>query len=741
MLDINDIFHLPPVDDLIGGLVADGPGLVIVAGLDPPVTLAQDTFLPSGKAGLLRILMRHILFARPHSRAIVVTRDQDSVRIPRNLTRRVSVVSPRDDEDITQCIARAALRRPELLMMDALTPEVIGAALAAAGQGVRVLAPMDTALRGADLAQHLLLWGAQPEQLSALSWIVSVQRMATLCPTCRQADTLDETRINTYRTRLSGFDPQVAYSVAQGGEECRGTGRKGDVSIFDFFHATAPAPALFNIPSQLTAGQYALALAARGYLALDDVLRVETGQLGRLQELLEASQRAFVENNHALRLKLLELETSNRVLQQRTEALISLERLGSELIGSGNLEDIGKSVCRYARQLCGAGRAILYVLQPDDTARVLAVNGWSDDLLGLQLGTEEVFGAEHPVAQEVDPTTYRKWPPGVPRRDPDLEGARLYLGLRVPLVAQEKLVGLLIVHPTTKPRFNQGEVALLRTLANQAALAIQRGELVDSLRAKIVELETAQVELVQKERLERELELARTVQQSLLPRSFPKYAGYTFAARCVPAHEVGGDFYDVFALDAHRFGIVIADVSDKGMPSALFMALTRSLLLAEAERESSPRAVLENVNRLLLALAESEMFVTVFYGVVDTREHTLTYARAGHDKPMLVRAGVASLLGGVGLVLGQLDSAVLGLTEEHVHLQPGDRLTLFTDGLTDIRDAQEAMYGHQRLMQLFQSVAHSPADELCTAVFSELASFRSDAEQYDDMTLLVVQVG
>jgi serine phosphatase RsbU (regulator of sigma subunit) len=737
VLDINDIFHLPPVDDLIGQLVADGPGLIIVAGFDPPVTLAQDTFLPSGKAGLLRILMRQILFARPHSRAVVVTRDRESVHIPRNLTRMVVVATPRENEDIAQCIARAALHRPELLVIDMLTPEVTTAALSAASQGLRVLAPMDTALRGADLAQHLLLWGAQPEQLSALSWVISVQRMATLCPTCRKADRLDESRISTYRTRLSGFDPQVAYSVAQGGEECHGTGRKGDVSVFDFFHATAPAPALFNIPSQLTAGQYALALAAQGYLALDDVLHVETGQLIRLQQLLEASQQAFAENNHALRLKLLELETSNRVLQQRTEALISLERLGSELIGSGNLEDIGKSVCRYARQLCGAERAILYVLQPDDTAHVLAVNGWSDDLLGLQLAAREVFGA----TQGVDPTPYREWPPGVPRRDPDLEGARLYQGLRVPLVAQEKLVGLLIVHPTTKPRFNQGEVALLRTLANQAALAIQRGELVDSLRAKIVELETAQVELVQKERLERELELARTVQQSLLPRSFPQYAGYTFAARCVPAREVGGDFYDVFALAPHRFGIVIADVSDKGMPSALFMALTRSLLLAEAERENSPRAVLENVNRLLLALAQSEMFVTVFYGVVDARECTLTYARAGHDKPILVRAGAANLLGGGGLVLGQLESAVLGLTEERINLKTGDRLALFTDGLTDVQDAQEAMYGHPRLTQLLQSVAQSPADELCAAVFNELTSFQGQAEQYDDMTLLVVQVG
>ncbi len=736
MLDLKDFLHLPLVDALIDQLVADGPELTIIAGFDPPAVPASESFLPSGKAGFLRILMRQILLAQPRQRGVVITHDIETVRVPRSLARVIDVVTPRADEDMRACIERVVLRRPGLLVIDALTPDVIAAALSAAGQGLRVLALMDSALRGAELARHLLLWGAQPEQLNALGWVVSVQRLATLCPTCRQPDTLDEARLSQYRAHLGRLDPQAAYYAAQGGAECNGTGRKGDVSIFDFFHATAPAPALFSLPSQLTAGQYALALAAEGYLSLDDVLQVELGQLSQLQQLLETSQRAFAENNGALQRKLLELETSNRVLQQRTEALISLEKLGSDLIGSRGLDEIGRSVCRYARQLCGAGRAVLYVLQPDDTARVLAVNGWSDELAGLQLDASAVIER----SQGLDPTLYAHWPPGVPRRNPDVEGARLYQGLRVPLVAQDKLVGVLIVHPTTKQRFNQGEVALLRTLANQAALAIQRGQLVDDLRAKIIALETAQAELVQKERLERELELARTVQQSLLPRSFPHYAGYTFAARCLPARQVGGDFYDVFALDERRFGVVIADVSDKGMPSALFMALTRSLLLAEAEREASPRAVLENVNRLLLALAQSEMFVTVFYGVVDTQERCLTYARAGHDKPMLIRAGNATPLGGAGLVLGQLDSALLGLTEERISLQAGDRLALFTDGLTDVQDAQAGMYGLGRFVQLLQSLAGAPADELCAHLFQALAAYQGEAEQYDDMTLLIVQV-
>ena len=741
VVNLNDLFHLPPVDDLIDQLANDGPGLVIVAGFDPHNTTGLTDVLPSGKAGLLRILMRQILAVKPLSRAVMVTEDKESVHVPRNLSRLVNVMTPKANESIADCIARAANHRPDLLVIDSLNADTVVAAISAASQGLRVLAQIDTALRGADLARHLLRWGVRQEQLSALSWVVSIQRMATLCPTCRQPDELDEARANMYTRRFVGFDPHASYFIAEGCDTCNGAGRRGDVSVFDFFRVTDSAPALFIHPSVLTMGQYVLSLAAQGYLSLDDAWRVETEQLSQLQQLLEMSEHAFTENNHALQVKLLELETSNHVLQQRTQALISLEKLGSDLIGSVDLADIGRSVCRYAQHLCGAGRAILYVLQHDDSARVLAVNGWRNDLLGLELSAETLFGALRPTAQsESEPTPYSHWPPGVPRRDPDLEGARLYQGLRVPLVAQDKWVGLLIVHPTTKPRFNPGEVALLRTLANQAALAIQRGELVDDLRAKIVQLETAQAELVQKERLERELELARQVQEGLLPRSFPKLPGYAFAARCVPARQVGGDFYDVFALDEHRFGVVIADVSDKGMPAALFMALTRSLLLAEAEREVSPCVALSNVNRLLLTLAESEMFVALFYGVVDMRERALIYARAGHDKPVRLRSGVLTTLAGEGMVLGQMGSAMLGLTEERIDIQPNDRLVLFTDGLTDLRNAQDEMYGITRLEQLFQTVARLPADDLCKAVYTELEAFQGQAEQYDDMTLLVVQV-
>jgi len=170
------------------------------------------------------------------------------------------------------------------------------------------------------------------------------------------------------------------------------------------------------------------------------------------------------------------------------------------------------------------------------------------------------------------------------------------------------------------------------------------------------------------------------------------------------------------------------------------MALTRSLLLAESRRERSPRVVLTNVHRLLLELGEPDMFVTVFYGVVDIPSRRLTYTRAGHDRPMLLRAGTIQSLGGTGTVLGSLDLDQLNLSEEQVDLAPGDRLVLYTDGLADTVDTQLQLFGLHRLSALVQSLAGRSADEMCAGVFQGVAAYQGAAEQFDDMTMLVVEV-
>jgi serine phosphatase RsbU (regulator of sigma subunit) len=744
VLELKDFFHLPQVDALMEQIVADGPGLVVVAGLDPRPLAAPagaGGFLPSGRSTIFRILMRQILTAHGRARAVVVAETKDAVRIPNQLRRQVefSLVKP----PFTYADQIATQGRAEFLVIDRLSNASAPAALEAAQKGLHVLSQIDTVFSGADIARHLLDLGVPRASLAGLTWVVAVQRLAALCSTCKQPEQPDPSRLAELRRRYPSLALDGPFFRAGSCADCNYTGRKGDVAAFDIFRAP-PGPAdLMEQPSLLSLEEYVLHLSALGYIPLGDAVRLDADQLRRTYSLLAASEHALAEANVELSRKLTELEAANQVLRQRTDALISLQNIGLALITSTDLAELAGRICRYTHDLCGADRAILYILRPEGHAEVLAVNGWEPELVHRHLDAMAVFGAEagEPIEAGPEPAPYNAWPPGIPPRSPDVEGVALRAGLRAPLVAQQEVVGLMLVHTTQKPRFAPGEVALLRAFANQAALAIQRTGLVEALRLKINQLEAAQAELVTKERLERELELARQVQQDLLPHIFPMVPGYAFAARSEPARHVGGDFYDVILLDADRLGVVIADVSDKGMPAALFMALTRSLLLAEARRERSPRAVLINVHRLLQELGQPDMFVTVFYGVIDGSARRLTYTRAGHDRPFLLRDGAVQKLGGEGALLGYLlDTDELHLSEEQVDLAPGDKLVLYTDGLADAMSPDDRPFGLGRLMALLQSHASRPADELCAALFADLAVYQGSTEQYDDMTALIVEV-
>jgi sigma-B regulation protein RsbU (phosphoserine phosphatase) len=747
MLRLEHFYHLSQLDPLIEQIVSDGPGLIVVAGLNPrqpsslPASSASDRFLPSGRSTIFRILLREILLVHPTSRAVVVAENKDAVRIPRQLRRRILlslIEGPQDS--YARRIAAARSLRPGLLAIDRLCPENIAEALAAARSGFRVLSQLDTVFRGSDVVRHMLDLGASEGGLAGLAWIVAVQRLATLCPRCKEAAQPDPAQLDRLRYLYPGWDAsaEVTFYRAPGCDDCHHTGRKGDVACFDVFRADAQAPDAFDPPSLLPMEEYALGLAMQGTLSLNDVLRLDVDQLRRTYNLLAKRERALAEANTALMGKLAQLEAAHRVLQQRSEALHSFRGMSQALISPIDLGHLADRVCRHARDLCGADRAVLYYLHEDDRAEVLAVSGWSSTLLDRYLEPSALSGF-HAVGNEPEP--FNRVPPGVASRAPELRA-----GLRVPLVAQDRRVGLMIVHATDKARFRPGEVAMLQTFAQQAALAIQRAGLVESLRNKIAELEAAQAELAQKERLERELELARQVQQSVLPRVFPLSADYSFAAYNEPARRVGGDFYDVILLDADRFGLVIGDVSDKGMPAALYMALTRSLLLAEARAWSapalprSPLTVLTNVNRLLRELGEPNMFVSVFYGILEGGSRRLTYTRAGHDRPLLLRDGTVQTLGGTGACLGILEQDDLHLSEEQAVLSPGDRLVLYTDGLTDVMSPGKRLFGLGRFRSLLRSYARLLPEDLCKVAFADLAAYQGDADQFDDMTMLIVGV-
>ena len=741
MLELKDFFHLPQVDTLLEQLVVDEPGMVLVAGFDADpsaMPLTSPQFSPSGRSTFFGILARQMLMTQRDIRAIVVAESKDAVRIPNALRRQVEWAFVKYPLTYTEQLNAAIQQHPEIIILDKLNADTATAALNAARDRIRILSQINCVFRGADVARYLLDIGVEHNLLAAVRWIITVDRLPKLCSNCKQSAMLDKDRLRELRRRYAGLSINGAFFNPGHCATCKNTGRLGELTLFDVFHATS-ADNLFDQPSALAMEEYALRLADQGEVCFDDFEERNSNQLHRTFLLLSASERALSESNVALEKKLAELESAYRVLKQKTDSLISLQEIAHTLITTTELDDLASQINHHAHRICGADRSILYLLRPDATAEVLAVSGWNPLLVHTRLDAMQVFGSES-TNPSGEAAPFKSWPPGVPVRAADIEGAKLHAGLRVPLIAQNEVVGLLIVHSTRKARFTPAQVALVQAFANQAAIAIQRTGLIESLRDKIEKLQQAQVELVKKERLERELELAREVQQRLLPQTFPKLPGYAFAARSEAARRVGGDFYDVFQLDETHFGIVIADVSDKGLPAALFMALTRSLLFAEARRELSPREVLMSVHRLLMKLGEQDMFVTVFYGVVDVTTRQLAYTRAGHEQPVLLRDGAMQLLRGKGTVLGFLDVEQIGLSEEHVQLRSGDRLVLYTDGLADLQSPEEEAFGSERLEHFLQGHADLSPSDLCAAAFAELKQFQRTAEQFDDMAMVVMNV-
>jgi sigma-B regulation protein RsbU (phosphoserine phosphatase) len=254
------------------------------------------------------------------------------------------------------------------------------------------------------------------------------------------------------------------------------------------------------------------------------------------------------------------------------------------------------------------------------------------------------------------------------------------------------------------------------------------------------ELKAAQAELVAKERIERELEIAGEVQRNLLPAEFPPAPGYAFAGHNVPARQVGGDMYDVIKIDAEHVGLLMADVSDKSVHAALIMAVTRTLYLAHARQSLSPADVSLAVHAGLMEVsANDDMFVTAFYGVLHLPTGMLNYVRAGQDKPLLYRAagGPPERLEAEGRFLGMLEGLVL--EERNVTLGPGDLLVAYSDGIPDAINTNMDDYGLERLIALIDRNRMQPASVVCQSIFDDVFAFRGRADAFDDITVLVTR--
>ena len=240
-----------------------------------------------------------------------------------------------------------------------------------------------------------------------------------------------------------------------------------------------------------------------------------------------------------------------------------------------------------------------------------------------------------------------------------------------------------------------------------------------------------------------DLAVAREIQQAILPRVFPPFPEEVehmdIAASMNAAKDVGGDFYDFFRIDADRIGFTIADVSGKGVPAAIFMAVSRTLIRATGIRGVTASECITYINGLLAKESVNYMFVTVFYGIYNCRTGEVTYANAGHNPPYVMRAdgSLETLPMSKDLVAGVIDD--YQFTEETLHLEPGDTLLLFTDGVTEATDTKENEYGEERLSMLLSHSSKLTCQEIVDKVKADVKAFAGEAEQSDDITLLALK--
>jgi sigma-B regulation protein RsbU (phosphoserine phosphatase) len=243
----------------------------------------------------------------------------------------------------------------------------------------------------------------------------------------------------------------------------------------------------------------------------------------------------------------------------------------------------------------------------------------------------------------------------------------------------------------------------------------------------------------EKERMTKELEIAKGIQLSFLPDTVPEIPGIDLAALNLPALEVGGDFYDFIPITTDRWGLAIADVSGKGVPAALFMALSRTLIRASTARNPITVNAIKQANRLICADSKTSMFVTLFYAILDANKMTLTYVNAGHNPPLLFRSGATdiTLLEAKGIALGVIEQ--VDLDEVELELERGDTVVLYTDGVTEALNEAGEEFGSARLMAVVRAQSGSSARELIAQIRDAIHAFTGKQPQFDDITLMVLK--
>ena len=296
--------------------------------------------------------------------------------------------------------------------------------------------------------------------------------------------------------------------------------------------------------------------------------------------------------------------------------------------------------------------------------------------------------------------------------------------IAVPIVRNGRAIGALNVESDQPAAYGLRDLEGLQFFADAAALSIDKAML--------------HLQLLDKEHLEEQLRLAHEVQARLLPANPPEIPGYRLAGACLPAYEIGGDYYDFIHLDQHRTGLVVADVVGNGVPAALVMSAFRALLRSHARRETDPAELAQSLNRMLPEFSGRGDFVTTVYGVLDARQGRFSYTTCGHNPPLLIRAcGEIESLSVRGPALGVFLDGHYQTCD--VLLDPGDVLLLYTDGVVELPDEHGDYYGEARLSRVLSANCQRSAQEILQHIIEDTHQFSESDLYRDDFTLLIVQ--
>jgi sigma-B regulation protein RsbU (phosphoserine phosphatase) len=277
--------------------------------------------------------------------------------------------------------------------------------------------------------------------------------------------------------------------------------------------------------------------------------------------------------------------------------------------------------------------------------------------------------------------------------------------------------------------FTQSDFVVFKSISEQSAFALYNAIIYS--------------EANEKKRLDHDLEIARDIQRILLPAEAPSINGFEISGLNVPARQVSGDYFDYIKVDDERLGVAIADVSGKGVPASLIMAICRSVLRSQATQNSSPSDVLRKVNRQLYPDIKEDMFISMAYVILDHARNGVTLARAGHDAPLLYKreTQTVSPLKPPGLVLGIDSGSVFDrmANDFNISLERGDVLVLYTDGVTEALDAEGYEFGLERMIQSVRASAPEGASAMVTRVIEDVRNFAGSQPQNDDITLIAIR--